>query len=140
MKELNFSTGLVTYDLNGLVQVSFNPTDSSFIERLFDAFQALDEKQDEYKEASGSGKDLKAFFDAARKLDSEMRAMIDAVFGQAVCEPLFGAMNVYAMADGLPVWCNLIFSIMDEVDENISREQQQMNPALQKRLAKYKRQ
>lgn len=44
MKELSFETGLVTYDLNGLVQVTFNPTDSAFVERLFNAFDALDKK------------------------------------------------------------------------------------------------
>ena len=34
MKELNFDTGLVTYDLNGKVEVTFNPSDSNFVERL----------------------------------------------------------------------------------------------------------
>lgn len=35
MKELNFESGLVTYSLNGKCEVSFNPTDSNFIERLY---------------------------------------------------------------------------------------------------------
>ena len=34
MKELNFESGLVTYSLNGQCEVSFNPTDSNFVERI----------------------------------------------------------------------------------------------------------
>ena len=50
MKELNFETGLVTYSLNGgKCQLSFNPTDSNFVEKLFNAFDTLDKKQEAYK-------------------------------------------------------------------------------------------
>ena len=33
MPELKFENGLVTYNLNGACEVSFNPTDSAFVER-----------------------------------------------------------------------------------------------------------
>ena len=46
MKELNFESGLVTYSLNGQCEVSFNPTDSNFVERLYSAFEDLDKKQE----------------------------------------------------------------------------------------------
>ena len=36
MKELNFDSGLVTYSLNGKCEVSFNPTDSNFVELFGD--------------------------------------------------------------------------------------------------------
>ena len=49
MKELNFDSGLVTYSLNGKCEVSFNPTDSNFVERLYSAFEDLDKKQESYK-------------------------------------------------------------------------------------------
>ena len=45
MKELNFETGLVTYSLNGQCALTFNPTASNFVKRLFDAFEHLDRKQ-----------------------------------------------------------------------------------------------
>ena len=49
MKDLNFDSGVVTYSLNGKCEVSFNPTDSNFVERIYTAFNDLDKKQDEYK-------------------------------------------------------------------------------------------
>ena len=49
MKELNFDSGLVTYSLNGKCEVSFNPTDSNFVERLYSAFEELDKKDIRHK-------------------------------------------------------------------------------------------
>ena len=46
MKDLNFDSGVVTYSLNGKCEVSFNPTDSNFVERIYTAFNDLDKKQD----------------------------------------------------------------------------------------------
>ena len=48
-------------------------------------------------------------------------------------------MNVYAMADGLPVWCNLMLAVMDEIDTSFAREQKRMNPRIAKYTAKYHR-
>lgn len=138
MKELSFETGLVTYDLNGLVQVTFNPTDSAFVERLFNTFDALDKKQESYKTEVDRTADSREVFDVARRWDSEMRAMIDDVFQQPVCETLFGTMNVYAMAGGLPAWVNFLLTIMEEIDTAFAREQKATNPRLQKYMDKYK--
>ena len=139
MKELNFSTGLVTYQLNGAVAVTFNPTDSAFVERLFNTFDALDRKQEAYQKEAGEGTDLQGFFERVRGLDMEMRAMIDETLGQPVCGALFGGMNVYAIADGLPVWCNLMLALIDEVDTTFARERKAINPRIQKYTAKYNR-
>ncbi len=139
MKELNFETGLVTYNVNGAVQVAFNPTDFAFVERLFRTFDALDAKQDAYDAEVEKTADKRKIFDIARQRDGEMRAMIDEVLGQPVCEALFGGMNVYALSDGLPVWCNLMLALMDEVDTSYAREQKAANPRIQKYLAKYHR-
>lgn len=139
MKELRFETGLVTYDLNGNAQVTFNPTDSAFVERLFNTFDALDKKQEAYKAEVEKVADKREIFDIARRWDAEMRAMIDETMGQPVCEALFGGMNVYAMADGLPVWANLLLAVMDEVDTTFAREQKTTNPRIQKYTAKYRK-
>ena len=52
---------------------------------------------------------------------------------------LFGGMNVYALANGLPVWCNLMLAVMDEIDSSFAREQKATNPKLQKYLNKYQK-
>lgn len=137
MKELNFDTGLVTYNLNGKCKASFNPTDSTFVERLFKTFDELDKKQEAYKAEIDKISDRKEIFNVARKRDAEMRAMIDETLGTPVCDALFGEMNVYALADGLPVWCNLMLAVMDEIDTSFAREQKLTNPRISKYTSKY---
>ena len=137
MKELRFDTGLVEYKLNDAVVVTFNPTDAAFVERLFNTFDALDKADEARMDEAEHTANAREIFDLARKRDVEMRGMIDDVLGQPVCDALFGSMNVYAAADGLPVWCNLMFAIMDEIDTSFAREQKATNPRIQKYTAKY---
>lgn len=131
MKELNFETGLVEYKINGGAAVRFNPTDSNFVKRLFDAYETLDSKQELYRKRVETMADKREVFTFAQEQDEEMRGIIDGLFGEPVSEALFGGMNVYAMADGLPVWCNLMFAVMDEIDTGFAREQKAMNPRLE---------
>ena len=137
-KALSFATGLVTYDLNGKVELTFNPTDSAFVERLFNTFDELDKKQEAYKAEVEKAK-KREIFDIARKRDAEMREMIDGALGIPVCDAVFGTMNVYALADGLPVWANLLLAIMDEIDTVFAREQKQSNVRIRKYSEKYKK-
>lgn len=139
MKELNFESGLVTYSLNGKCEVSFNPTDSNFVERLYATFEELDRKQEQYKNDIEKMADKRKVFDYARERDTDMRGMIDEVFGAPVSDALFGGMNVYAMAGGLPVWCNLMLAVMDEIDTTFAREQKATNPRIAKYTAKYRK-
>lgn len=139
MKELNFESGLVTYSLNGKCEVSFNPTDSNFVERLYSAFEELDKKQEGYKAQIEKMADKREIFDFARERDAEMRSIIDGVLEAPVSDAVFGGMNVYAVANGLPVWCNLMLAIMDEIDTTFAREQKATNPRIAKYTAKYKR-
>lgn len=137
MKDLNFDTGVVTYRLNGTCDVSFNPTDSAFIERLFNAFDTLDKKQEAYKAEAERNKGTREIFATARKLDAEMREIINETFEQDVCSALFGGMNIYALADGLPVWANLMLAVMDETDSTFAREQKAQSPRIRKYSEKY---
>lgn len=136
--ELNFGDGLVTYTINGKCDVSFNPTDSNFVERLYLAFEELDKKQEGYKSQIEKMGDKKQIFAFARERDAEMRKIIDSVFDAPVADALFGGMNVYAMAEGVPVWCNLMLAIMDEIDTSFSREQKFTNPRIKKYLDRNK--
>ena len=137
MAELKFATGVVTFSVNGKRDLTFNPTDSAFVEKLFHAFDTLDKKQEAYKEEISKIADNREIFEVARKRDAEMRALIDGLFDAPVSEALFGGMNTYSMADGLPVWCNLIMAVMDEVDTGFAREQKATNPRISKYTAKY---
>lgn len=137
-KQLSFADGLVSYDLNGKFELTFNPTDSAFVERLFNTFDALDKKQEGYR-AEVEKADRREVFEIARKRDAEMRDMIDSALEAPVCDAVFGSMNVYALADGLPAWSNLLLAIMDEIDTSFSREQKQTNIRIRKYSEKYTR-
>lgn len=139
MKELNFDSGVVTYSLNGLCEVSFNPTDSNFAERIYSAFEELDKKQDGCKAQIESMTDKKEIFEFAKERDAEMRGIIDSVFNAPVSDAVFGEMNVYAVANGLPVWTNLFLAVMDEIDTTLSKEQKLTNPRISKYTAKYQK-
>ena len=139
MKELNFDSGFVTYSLNGKCEVSFNPTDSNFVERLYSTFEELDKKQEGYKAQVEKMADKREIFDYVHERDAEMRGMIDGLFATPVCDALFGNMNVYAIANGLPVWCNFLLAVMDEVDTTFAKEQKATNPRIAKYTAKYQK-
>ena len=139
VKALSFESGLVTYNINGKCQVSFNPTDSNFVERLYLAFEDLDKKQESYKTQVEKLADKREIFDFARERDVEMRQVIDGLFDAPVSDSLFGGMSVYAVAGGLPVGCNLMLAVMDEIDTTFSREQKATNPRIAKYTEKYHR-
>lgn len=138
MKELNFDTGIVTYNINGRFQLQLNPTDNLFIEKVYSAFEMLDKEQDGYK-AEIERANTKEIFEIARKRDSEMRKQIDYLLGDGASEAIFGDMSVYALADGLPLWANLMLALVDEMDANFTGAQQRSNTRIDKYLKKYKR-
>ena len=137
MTEIRFDDGLVSYNLNGKIDVYFNPTDSNFVEQLYKAFEELDKKQESYRDEVQKMGDKAKIFDFTRARDVEMRNIIDTLFDAPVCDAVFGRMNVYALSGGLPVWCNLILAIMEEIDTTFAREQKATNPRLAKYTAKY---
>lgn len=115
-KALTFETGVVEYEINGAATVRFNPTDESFVSKLYEAFGKLDGLQGTHGEGD-AGDALKRFGD----LDADMRATIDGLLGEGVADAAI-PVNCYSIADGLPVWCNLLLAILDEVTEAYERE------------------
>lgn len=139
MLELKFDDGVQEINLNGKVTVWLNLADINFIERFFNAFDAMDAMNDKYKAALENCKENKELFAVAHDMDSEMRSLIDDAFGTPISEQLFGRLSTYSAASGLPVWCNLMLSVIDEMSDNMAAEKKATNPKLQKYLAKYKK-
>ena len=139
MKELNFDLGLNEYNLGGKAAVKFNPTDISFLEKLSDSFAYLDLIQEEVKLSREEITDEKDVYNLAKNLDIRMREIIDALFGMDVCTPLFGEMNLFASAGGLPVWANLMLAIADEVQDSMDSELKQREARIRKYTEKYKK-
>ena len=128
-KQLSYDKGLVEYDINGDYTVSFNPTDEGFVAKLEETFGSLDELQG--KLASDD------VFSKFGELDAEMRAKIDGLLGDGASDALFGDMNCYAIADGLPVWMNLVLALLDEVSEAYEREFGKTDARVKAHNAKY---
>ena len=129
VKSLNFADNKREYDLNGKVTVRFNPTDEGFIARLEDTFESLDGLQNELADGAGFAK--------FAELDKDMRKRIDALLGDGVSDALFEDMNCYALADGLPVWANLVLAILDEVSEAYDDEFGKTDSRVKSHTAKY---
>ena len=133
MKSLNFSDGLQDYRLNERVTVRFNPTDLGFLEKLASTFEKLDALQEEVRASRESITDEREVFPLARELDAKMRVILNELFSDEICEPIFGSMNLFASSGGLPVWANLLLAISEEVENAMSMELAQR----EKRIAKY---
>ena len=138
MKNLSFSTGLEEYSLNDRVTVRFNPTDASFLERLAELFSRLDALQEEVSALQDSTPEEEVF-PLAKSLDARMRDLLDGFFGTSVCEALFGSMNLFASAGGLPVWANLLLALTEEVEAAMQGELSAREARIAKYTEKYKK-
>lgn len=139
MKELSFDSGLSSYSLNGKCEVIFNPTDELFFNRFFDALDSLGGIQEEYGKRPTPGTSAERF-EAASERDRKMREVIDGLFGAPVCESVFEGVSLCAFSDdGLPVWMNLMFSVLDEILEYMDETEQKINPCISKYTDKYKK-
>lgn len=110
MGTLNFQTSKRTYTVNDGCEISFDPADISFVNRLFDLMDKLEKQKD------AEPQDPADVFAVAARKDQQMRAEIDAVFGEPVCDKVFGNVNVMSPAGGLPVCMNFLLAVIDEVD------------------------
>ena len=136
-KTITFDTGIVEYEINGAATVRFNPADVNFTERMYNSFMALDERQDEFKRRVDEiGGDNEEMFSYAKERDAEMREIIDALLGDGVADALFPDMNCYALADGMPVWINLMFAIAEEIRDAFASQQEKADPRIRKFNAK----
>ena len=137
MQDLIFDTGLVTYKINGGYELTMNPTDVYFVEQIYNAFDSLDKKQVRYQSEIDATRGKKEVFDLARKIDKEMRGTIDGLFETDVCDAIFGKMNVYSLASGLPLWANFMLALIDITDTAFAQEQKKTNPRIAKYTNKY---
>lgn len=138
MSELNFDTGLVTYKVNGQCDITFNPADVAFVKRLFHTFDNLSKQQAEIdtgdKEITGA--DL---FELVELREKKMREDIDSIFQAKVSNEIFGKSSVFALAGGLPLWCNFLMAVIDKVDAAVEAEQKLSSPRVAKYMAKYEK-
>lgn len=141
MADIRFDTGVQSFQINGGVNVEFNPTDSEFAKKLFSLFEELEARQHEYAKRAENEADPKKILDLADQFDKEIREKIDGIFGKPICTEVFRT-NVMALANGLPVWANLMLAVIDEMDAGFDLEKTRLSPRVKQytdRWAKRKR-
>lgn len=138
MADIRFDTGVKEFNINGAVTVRFSPTDMNFIEKVYNALENIDKKEEAYRAESSSLKGDE-IFELSHRVDAEAREEINAIFGDDICTPVFGDLSLYAVADGFPIWANLLLAIVDQLDGAFAAEKKKTNPRIAKYTAKYKR-
>lgn len=137
MPNLSVNTGIEEYTLNNAVTIRLNPTDPAFVKRLFGRFSELEAKDKAWREKIrdlSKPEEVMAAYDEGEAL---FRGAVDDLLGAGTCEKLCGSTSVLAMAEGAPIWMNVMLAIIDAMDSAIAREQKATNPKLEKYLKKY---
>lgn len=138
--ELNFANGVQSYTVNGVKDaLRLNPADAEMLRKVYLALKELEGKQKERAKAGAGSEDIEAVLDRLHALDQEMRCVLDGLFGDGLCEKIFGEMSLYASADGLPVWENFILAVIDLFDDSVKREAALSDKRIQKHVQKYHR-
>ena len=137
MNQLNVSTGLVTYTVNGNCEISFNPADADFAGRVAGVFEKITDICKNTKLDPESG--FSELMATTTKLDAVIRKELDELFGESTCEKVFGRTNVTSLAEGLPVWANFLMAVIDEMDRAITEAKKQSSPRIQKYIQKYEK-
>lgn len=137
MAEVKFDTNLEEVNINGKVTVWLNLSDFEFAMKVVEVIEQMGEIQEKCSKEVSEQADASKIFAVLREADGKIREKINALFDMEVCAPLYGSMNVMSYADGLPVWCNLMFALYDEMLSRMSEQQKKIAPRIDKYTAKY---
>lgn len=132
--DIQINTGAREFNLGGKVSVWFNPTDTTFLERMRDVFLQMQSKQEDIARRIADAEDV---YEESRKIDAEMRDALKNIFGVDVVTPLIGDMNVYALADGLPIWAQILISTMDVIQKTVEEERNKSVQKIKEYTEKY---
>lgn len=138
---LVFDSGIKTLELKdekgNSVEVSFNPYDALFLFAIMDAAEKLDAEQAKLRVPTADN--WRDYYKTALEVDKSMKKIIDDLFGAPICETLFPRQTVYAVGNGLPVWTNLLYAVVDHMDVGLAEEKKKAQERIRKYSAKYKK-
>lgn len=136
MKNINTGAKVEEYNIDGKIVLRFNPADATFVKNFNAAFKALAEAQSELAEAAKNADD-EAFFDASAATNTKLRGVLNDLFGEDICTPIWGTMDLTAISDGLPLWFNFMMALIDEIDVDMKNIKAVRSARLDKYTAKY---
>lgn len=143
MEEINFSTGVTEFTVNGGPIVRFNPSDIGFVENFYCLLAKIDAIDAETAKKKEKAKDPAKIFDYARAVEKRKREAIDSVFGDGFCSEAFKDVRLVAADDGLTAFERFVFAVMDKIDErvmdNMSKRESRIAEYTAKYTAKYQK-
>lgn len=138
MNNVNLNSIVEEFNVNDKVVLRINPADPEFVTRFNAAFKDLNAAQTEFSEAVQTATD-ENFFDIATATNTKMREIINGLFGEDVCTPIWGTMHLTAISDGLPQWFNLMMALVDSINNSTKKVTAIRNKRLDAYLAKYQK-
>lgn len=118
--------------------VMFNSADQEFAEVLYALVHRIGEIHKAKNEQRKAEPDILKKFEINRAEDQEMRAEVDAVFGEGFCGDVFQT-RLFALSDGMTVVENFLFALLDELDESITANMAKRDDKLRKYTEKYRK-
>lgn len=138
MKNINTGAKVEEYNIDGKIVLRFNPADATFVKNFNAAFKALAEAQSELAEAAKNADD-EAFFDASAATNTKLCGVLNDLFGEDICTPIWGTADLTALSDGLPLWFNFMMALIDEIDADMKSVKDVRSARLDAYLAKYQK-
>ncbi len=138
MNNVNLNSTVEEFNVNDKVVLRINPADPEFVTRFNAAFKDLNAAQTEFSEAVQTATD-ENFFDIATAANTKMRKIINELFGEDVCTPIWGTMHLTAISDGLPQWFNLMMALVESINNSTKKVTAIRNKRLDAYLAKYQK-
>lgn len=138
MKNINTGAKVEEYNIDDKIVLRFNPADATFVKNFNAAFTALAEVQDEFSKAAKTAED-DAFFGIAAATDAKLRGILNDLFGEDICTPIWGTLGLTAISDGMPLWFNFMMALIDEIDADMKSVKDVRSARLDAYLAKYQK-
>lgn len=137
MDTIKFETGLKTFDVNGAVEITFNPTSAAFLRKL----QSTAEELNAVHERFAAGAKNSDALTLLEKADAEMRTIIDGVLGDGFCAAAVPPDDALLLdiGGGFPIWANIILAILEKMDDSLLKEKDAAEKRIRKYSAKYKK-
>lgn len=121
-----------------VASVKINPSDAGFMETLYGLAETLDSIEQKCMDACKDEEDYKKVFALKRSADKEMREVVDSVFGDGFCTAAFNGLRMDGVLnDGTLVYENLMFKVVDAMDEDIRNRVAKRNATVEKYTSKY---
>lgn len=138
--ELNFDTGIVEMNVNGVRTIRVNPSDVGFLETLYTLMGKIDAIDKDINKKKGKSDDPGKLFDIHRAGDKRMREAVDSVFGDGFCADVFQGVRLLAITEsGMTALENFIYAVIDQMDDSTKESLSKRSDSVSKYTAKYQK-